>query len=147
MEKLKEEGTLYEQYIKLIKILIKDNVNKDILLKYLLFLKDNYEKLKDNKNIESYEDERKYYSVCFNQQELVDKFQYKKEKDEKTEFLLLLKTISDERITIDSIISELKKNKQSLRAFNQPIEFNNRELYFYMCKSIVPLEILKNKKK
>ena len=148
----KGEGTLYEQYIELVKIIINDNVDKDILTKYLLFLYEN----KDNKdllryeNIDSYDEEIKYYRVCFTRQELINKFNYKKDKDEKTEFLLLLKKISNKQITegnISYIFKDLEEIKDNLSTFNQPIEFSNKELYFYMHKVTLTLEILKKKKR
>ena len=148
----KGEGTLYEQYIELVKIIINDNVDKDILTKYLLFLYEN----KDNKdllryeNIDSYDEEIKYYRVCFTRQELINKFNYKKDNDEKTEFLLLLKKISNKQITegnISYIFKDLEEIKDNLSTFNQPIEFSNKELYFYMHKVTLTLEILKKKKR
>ena len=148
----KREGNLYEQYIELVKIIINDNVDKDILTKYLLFLYEN----KDNKdflnyeNIDSYDEEIKYYRVCFTQQELINKFNYKKDNDEKTEFLLLLKKISIKQISeenISYIFKDLEEIKENLSTFNQPIEFSNKELYFYMNKVTLALEILKKKEK
>ena len=153
LKDFKEKGTLYEQYINLVKIIINDNVEKKILIKYLKFLKLNYEKLIKNENpdnIDSYDDEIKYYSVCFTKQELIDNFEYNKEKDEKTEFLLLLNQISKKNITeqnFDYIFEDLEKIKDKLPTFNQPIEFTNKELYFYMNKASIIFEILKKKEK
>ena len=147
LKKINEDDTTYNQYIQLIKIIIKDNVNKNVLLKYLSFLKNNDEKLKRYENIELYYDEIKYYSVCFTPKELVDNFNYKKQYDEKKEFILFLQTISNEKEKINSIISILENVEKNLTNFNQPIEFKNRELYFYMNKVIIALEILKYKNK
>jgi len=143
-----EDGTIFEQYIKLIKILIKDNINKNILIKYLKFLKKNDEKLKPYENIiEFYSTEIKYYSVCFTPKELMDNFYYKKKNDEKSSFIHFIKKISQDTRNIDLIISKLKKVKNNLSTFNQPIDFNNKELYFYMNKAIISLEMLKYENK
>ena len=144
-----EKVSLYEQYIQIIKMLINDNVNKKILEKYLRFLDKNYEKLKENENIESDEQETKYYSVCFTPKELKDKFKYPKEKDEKLVFMELLKEISDAEITeknVNSFLSKYEKIKQNIITFNQPIDFNNKELYFYISKVIICMGLIKEKK-
>ena len=80
----------------------------------------------------------------------MDNFIYKKENDEKTEFLLLLKQISQKQISKENIYSnfeDLGKIKENLSTFNQPIDFTNKELYFYMNKEMIILEILKQKKR
>ena len=144
-----EKVSLYEQYIQIIKMLINDNVNKKILEKYLQFLDKNYEKLKENENIESDEQETKYYSVSFTPKELKDKFKYPKEKDEKLVFMELLKEISDAEITeknVNSFLSKYEKIKQNIITFNQPIDFNNKELYFYISKVIICMGLIKEKK-
>ena len=144
-----EKVPLYEQYIQIIKMLINDNVNKEILEKYLRFLNENYKHLMKNENIESDKQETKYYSVCFTPQELKDKFGYLKEKDEKVEFLELLKEISEAEITeqnINSFLSKYEKIKQNITTFNQPIDFNNKELYFYISKVIICMGLIKEKK-
>ena len=147
LKNFEEKGTLYEQYINLVKIIINDNVEKKILIKYLKFLKLNYEKLIENnnpENIDSYDDEIKYYKVCFTKKELIDNFEYYKENDEKTEFILLLNQISNEKITeenIEYIFQDLEKIKEKISTFNQPVEFTNKELYFYMNKASLIFEI------
>ena len=146
----KEEGSLNEQYIQLIKILIKDNVNKKILIKYLKFLQKNNEELKKVDNVELYDKEIEYYRVCFTKDELMQEFEYKTEKDEKFEFLSLLDEISKQHITekdmdMDSFLSKFEKIKKNLTTFNQPVEFDNKELYFYISKVIISLEILREK--
>ena len=149
MEDLKEKGTIYEQYIKLIKILIKDNVDKNILTKYLQFLKQNNEQLKIIDNVELFCNEIKYYSVCYTKDELMHNFEYSVEKNEELEFFSLLDTISNQKLdekNIDSFLSKFDPLKKNLTTFNQPVEFENRELYFYISKVIISLEILREKK-
>ena len=95
-----EKNTLSEQYLALVKIMIKDNTNIEVLKKYLLFLKHNYEKLMDIYNnyseyIESYNDEIKYYQICFTKKELNDNFDYYKELSEKEKFLKLVNYIAN----------------------------------------------------
>ena len=151
LENFHEEGPLYKQYIELIKIIINDNVEKDILIKYLQFLNKNKDKeeLKDE-NINSYDEEIKYYKVCFTPQELIEKFNYKKDKDEKAEFLSLLLEISNKQIDEQddsNNFEDLKEFKENISTFNQPIEFNNKELYFYMNRATLAIEILKKQEK
>jgi len=149
LEDLNEKGTIYAQYIQLIKILIKDNVNKKILTKYLQFLKQNDEQLKKFDDVELFDEEIEYYSVCYSKDELMDNFGSTKEKSEKSKFLSLLDTISKQILDekdIDSFLSKFKVIKQNLTTFNQPVEFENKELYFYISKVIISLEILREKK-
>ena len=116
----------------------------------MLFLKNNYEKLPKIENIISYNDEINYYKVCFTPQELMDIFTYKKENDEKTEYFLLLNQISQKQITKENlhfIFDDLEKIKENLSTFNQPIDFTNKELYFYIHKATIIIEILKQKEK
>ena len=93
--------------------------------------------------IEDYKDEIKYYEVCFQKDEFFDIFNIRKSKSEKEEFVSLLKTASnlfkkclEENKIIDGIIifknSLTKTNK--LQYFNQPIPFNNKELFFFKCR-------------
>ena len=148
LEDFKEEGPLSEQYIQLIKILIKDNVNKDILTKYLQFLQNNEKELTKIDNVEFYDKEIEYYKVCFSKDELMDKFKYSTEKNEQFEFLSLLNEITQQKITekdMDSFLSKFEKIKKNLTTFNQPVEFDNKELYFYISKVIISLEILREK--
>ena len=149
LKDFKEEGSLYEQYIQLIKILIKDNVSEDIVEKYLSFLKQNNGQLKGYHNIEPYNKEIKYYSVCFTPEQLSHKFDYyDKKEDEKTQFVSLLNEIVEKTIdenNIDSFLSKYEKIKQNITTFNQPVEFNNKELYFFVSKIILSLEILREK--
>ena len=145
-----EKGTIYEQYINLVKIIIMDNVNTKILTKYLQFLKKNKDELTKFENVDSYEDEIKYYKMCFSKKELIDNFKFIKELDEKEEFLLLLNNISNIQITeenIDYIFQVLDKIKDNLSRFNQPVEFTNKELFIYINRASLALEILKKKEK
>ena len=148
-----DKGTLIEKYLALVKIMIKDNTNREVLKKYLLFLKDNYEKLIEiYKNysdyIESYNDEIKYYQIYFTKKELNDNFNYKKELNEKEKFQKLVNYIANSELEnkeIDKILDKIEINKNNLIIFNQPIEFNNKELFYYMNSALISLEIEKFK--
>jgi len=148
-----DKDTLSEQYLALVKIMIKDNTNRDVLKKYLLFLKHNYEKLKDIYNnyseyIESYNDEIKYYQICFTKKELNDIFDYYKELSEKEKFLKLVNYIANfdlENTEIDKVLDKIEINRNNLITFNQPIGFDNEELFYYMNSALISLEIEKFK--
>ena len=69
-----------EEYITFIKLLIKVNTNKKLLIQYLHFLKENENiliKIKDL-YIEYYKDELEYYKVMFNKDEFLKYFKKKK---------------------------------------------------------------------
>ena len=148
-----DKDTLFKQYLALVKIMIKDNTNRDVLKKYLLFLKDNYEKLiyidkNYNDYIESYNDEIKYYQICFTKKELNENFDYYKEFSEKEKFQKLVNYIANfdlENTEIDKVLDKLEINKNNLITFNQPIGFDNEELFYYMNSALISLEIEKFK--
>ena len=87
MDNYKEEKSLENEYFHLISLLIQDNTNKDLVKKYLLFLKE-YEKSIKIKNKETYKDELNYYKVMFEPQEVEEYFQRKKIFQKETNLLI-----------------------------------------------------------
>ena len=148
LDEFKFKGNLIEQYKNLILIMIKDNTYENLLKVYLGFLKANKENLTNIENIDSYDEEIKYYSVFFTQDELWNDFGYTKEKNEKDRFLYLLKEFSGknfEKEDYGNFLSRFQISEENLSTFNQPIDFKNKELYFYTCRAIISIEILKIK--
>jgi len=125
---------LREKYFFYLKLLIRDNTNTKLIKKYLAFLKENQR----NKIISSdidYNNELKYYLVCLSKAEL-NEFHANKEKSEidiLIEFLAKLNQVNSYLNFHDIKELDIKKlNNYSY--FNQPIELNNMELFFYKLK-------------
>ena len=132
--------TIYNNYIFLIKLLIQDNTNKDLLKLYLQFLKDNDKFLKNEYNIiENFEIEYDKYKVVFTTEEIKQFFGLDKE-SEKDEFLNFLNQIKDEN-DLNQMIQ--KCEKIYLGVFNQGIDYNNKELFWFKNKALVVFSILK----
>ena len=122
------------------KLICRDNTNKKILEIYLKFLKDNRDKIE--KDIPKYEEELNYYKVCFNHEELKEKFQIDKN-SEKDNFINFLKYINEiinnnnnnnnnDDDKLFGLYNSLNDRFKKISKFNQPIIDNeNSELYFY----------------
>ena len=127
-------------YIEYIKSLIKDNTNTELLINYLTFLKKNNDELRVifKENFENYNDEIKQFQVCFSQSFLKEKLKYIKLKSEKEQLMNLLNNIIkiNNFVDLEKIIKDEKKVFENFK-FNQPISFENRELYFYQNKQII----------
>lgn len=145
----------YEE-IQLIKMLIKDNTNKELVTKYLNYLKK--KEKNDNKIENNYEKEYEYFKIIFSRQELRARCFKIKDFSQKDVFLNLLKRISllkDKDIdanntVIDGFKGEVSKIMESIKLFNQPINLSNNELYWYRNTFVIYYalnEILKNKNK
>ena len=134
-----------DKYLGFIKLIIKDDTNKNLMTNYLQFLQRKEKSLKLIKDIfiEDFKDELNYYKVMFNQNELYNRFKEKK-KAEKDEIILLLKKIKDaleecihNKKIVDRIIILRKSFQENnkLKFFNQPISFDNDELFFFKIKA------------
>jgi hypothetical protein len=134
--KNKKFKDINEKYIEILKLICRDNTNKKILEIYLKFLKDNGDKIE--KDIPKYEEELNYYKVCFNHEELKEKFQIDKnsEKDNFINFLKYINEIINNNNNDDDklfgLYNSLNDRFKKISKFNQPIIDNeNSELYFY----------------
>ena len=96
-----------KEYLQLLKMVIKDNTNKQLIEKYLLFIKSNEEKLQSSFNdyYKTYETESKYYSI------LLDNT------CQKQLFINLLTKIETEKI--DEIYKLVQEELSQVRIFNQ----------------------------
>ena len=123
------ENNLNVTYKDFIKLLIKDNTNKDLIIKYLKFLKENENKI-DNQFIVKFEDEYNYYKIMFEKDELVmNKFD-SKNFSEKELFIDFLKSILIIDINHSDLFDNIEKTLKTTQLFNQPITFDNQELYW-----------------
>ena len=125
----------YEE-IQLIKMLIKDNTNKELVTKYLNYLKKKDKN--DNKIENNFEKEYEYFKIMFSRQELRARCFKIKDFSQKDVFLNLLKRISllkDKDIdanntVIDGFKGEVSKIMEIIQLFNQPINLSNNELLY-----------------
>ena len=133
-------------YFELLKLLIKDNTNKELIIKYLKFLNNNKEKLHTYfiNNIEEYESELAYYLYMFNTEEAFNDFKITKKsnKEELINFLDNLSKYND--------INEFEKYIKSFKAenvilFNMPIKSENKELCYYRYLNIIKYYLKKLK--
>ena len=138
--KNKKFKDINEKYIEILKLICRDNTNKKILEIYLKFWKDNGDKIE--KDIPKYEEELNYYKVCFNHEELKEKFQIDKN-SEKDNFINFLKYINEiinnnnnnnnnDDDKLFGLYNSLNDRFKKISKFNQTIIDNeNSELYFY----------------
>lgn len=160
IKKFQNSNNIIDDYLRLLSFLIKNNINKDLIKIYLEFIEKNDEKLKEefNKNYETFKNELKYYSIMLekNELEIYKKYNINKT-SEKESFFNCIEEIFEiynkeqENNKINDNAQEKKENNQfiqnyieyakkelkNLHAFNQPIPFENQELYWYRNKIII----------
>ena len=148
MMNFNENENIENTYINYIKNIIMDNTNDKLLLKYLIFLnkKDNQKQLKKiyNMEYETLEDEISQFQFCFDKIILKQELEFIKIKNEK-EYLInqLNEVLNINNMKDLEIFIDKEKNIFDKFRFNQPISFENRELYFCKCRLLV-LYSLKN---
>ena len=147
IQELKKDTDKYfisELYIEIVKLLAIDNTNKKLLEIYLLFLY-LYENFLiesyNEKNIEKYANEVKYYSVCFNKNEYKIFFNENKtnEKEVLLEFLNKANKLNNFNYNnpiFQQFLDDYKDKLTNFPDFNQPIgyDFYNDELKWFMLK-------------
>ena len=130
------ENNLNTTYKDFIKLIIKDNTNKDLITKYLKFLKENENKI-DYPFIVRFEDEYNYYKIMFAKDELVmNKFD-SKNFSEKESFINFLDSILEIDINNSDFFVNIEQTLKNTQLFNQPITFDNQELYWYRNMFII----------
>ena len=134
--KRKEVNESFDQnknygYKELIKMLIKDNTNKNLVAKYLNYLNDNNDQKEIQEKI-NFENEYESYKIMFNKEELESYKLKNKLYSQKEEFINTLKDIMKlESKDYDIFDEKVKKKLERLQLFNQPIDIENKELYWY----------------
>ena len=144
LENYNPEKNIEKEYFQLLSLLIQDNTNKDLLEKYLNFLKENESYLVQIQYRETYNDELDYYKVMFTPEEIKTKLNETKAKafSEKEEFIKLLNDL--ENIQEDKYLQLKNKiDKKKLGRFNQKIDFNNKELFWFRNKNLILYSITK----
>ena len=143
IENFVEEKKNYDSnYKKYLMMLIKDNTKKELILNYLKYLEqlEQYGKIITYKYIETFQNEYDYYKVMFEDEELTKNNLNKKKYSEKVFFLNLLNDIINIDITkydIDKNYIKIKDEFKIIKTFNQPITFDNKELYWYRNSFVV----------
>ena len=123
---------LKEKYFLYLKLLIRDNTNTNLIKEYLSFSQKNQKLLSSNLD---YKEELNYYMVCLTKNDLqrLKEGKVNSEKDNLINFLKKLYQVKN-FLDINKIKSEEIKGFVNHSFFNQPIEFKNKELFFYKLK-------------
>ena len=124
-----------EKYFFYLKLLIRDNTNTKLIKEYLSFSQKNPKLVSSNLD---YKEELNYYMVCLKKYDLGVLKEGNSEKDNLINFL---KKICEVQNCFD--INNIKKDFNNHSFFNQPIEFENKELFFYKLKMHLYYRILK----
>lgn len=150
LKKVSNNTNINYNYIDFLKLIILDNTNKDLITKYLNFIEKNEISLQKGKYKDFYEtfnDELKYYSILFekNNAFLIEKKLNKL--SEKELFFKLLEEIRKIDVNkknekgdidnLDSFLSKIVKILNKIQKFNQPITFDNQELYWFRNKVVI----------
>ena len=140
--------SIKEEYIFYLTLLIKDETNPQLLLRYLSFLKD-HEKELEKLDIahETFKNELEYYSVILEKNKLKILFgkSFKSEK-EKTKELLMDYLNNIKNNTMESFINKIN-NDYNTRYFNQPISFENKDLIYFDINNNLYYDILNEEDK
>ena len=123
-----------EEYLFYIKLLIKDDTNKKLLKKYLMFLKYIEEKnITLNYPNEKFETEINYYLPLLDKNDLKELNEVNLFKSQKEELIELLKKIKEhfENNTINDYKNSLE---EKLFVYNQPFPLNSPECTYFECK-------------
>jgi len=132
LKNYKAKDTITDEYFHLLEFIIQDNTNKDLIIKYLQFLKKNENNLKGI-YFEKYENELKDYKVLFTKDELQKYLNVTKEKTEKEEFITFINKLLIEK-DVQKIKDKIDASKFGI--FNQNIYFNNDENEFYWHRNM-----------
>ena len=138
------ENKIKELYIKIIKLLCIDDINKKLVEIYLIFLTEYDEILKKlfpGDYVEEHLNEIKYYYPIFTTEEYFNLFGLKKksEKDIVIEFLLKAFQIQSyvyDNKELKDLFEEAKEISKNIPDLNNPIEFDNdnKELIWHAIK-------------
>ena len=98
-------------FIFILKLLVNDNTNKELVILYLKFLKENQENLKKifNDNIEDYNEEVNYYLNIFNKNEAEKYFNINKKSQKENLFSLMVEISNKNYSEFVYYLNNLKK--------------------------------------
>ena len=145
---LKSKDFDCSDYISILNLLIKDNTNKKLIIKYLKFLQNlEKNKIKLIYKTESFENEYEKYKIMFRDDELkAEEFDGKSSK-EKDVFINLLERIKSfdykDKDKLETFKNDVEYTLKNLQLFNQPIDLSNDELYWYRNTFVVYFSLKK----
>lgn len=141
---VEKKNEIEKNYFEYLKLLIKDNTNTELLIKYLHFLEKNNKNIK-YKYFEDFQKEYNYYIIAFTNEELLkNNFKGNKISERELFFDLLKRIISlDIKKEKNSFHEEIETKLKTTQIFNQPIDFNNEELYWYRNRIIIYFSLKK----
>ena len=138
------ENRIKEFYIKIIKFLCIDDINKKLVEIYLIFLTEYDETLKKlfpGDYVEEHLNEIKYYYPIFTTEEYLNLFGLKKESEKDIVIKFLLKAFKLKKYEYNNkelkdLVDEAKKLSKNIPNLNQPIGFDNdnKELIWHAIK-------------
>ena len=147
MNNYQEDKDIFVNYLNLVKNLIKDNTNTDLLSHYLKFIKQNKTLLskKYGNTFDDFNIEINQYQALFDQTKFFQVFNYNKTKSEKEKLYELLNEIlSLDKNNEDSLNKFINSKKLEFKnfLFNQPISFEKNKELFYCKNKVVILHCL-----
>jgi len=130
--KNKDQNDFIKEYIELIRLILLDETNKDIVILYLNFLKDNEISIRNN-NLMPFKEEIKKYKFLFTIDEMNTIEKGVKKESEKANFISFLDKLSkvNNKNKVKIIYKEIENESKLIKYFNYPIEFSNQELFYY----------------
>ena len=144
--KNKEQKDFIQEYIELMHLILLNETNKDIVILYLNFLKDNEISIRNN-NLMSFKEEIKKYKLLFTIDEINNIEKGIKEESEKEKFISFLTKLSkvNNNNKVKIIYKEIENESKLIKYFNYPIEFSNQELFYYKLYVLLIMSIKKIK--
>ena len=143
LDNMKEKKDTLNNYIEIRELLFYNDTNKDIVKLYLNFLRENPDFIK-NYNLNTYEDEKHKFKKLFTVEEMKHIEQNIKtisEKQHLLNFLEKMAKIANHKEFISYIVTEYN----NIYYFNYPIEFFEKELFYYKFYILIIKELYKNR--
>lgn len=129
-----ENDKIKEKYIKIMTLVLIDDTNKNIIKLYLNFLKKYSNFIKDELSF-SYEREINKYKTIFTIDEMNEIEKNIKNKSEKQIFFDYINYLSQIDVNnmddVEKVFADAKTVLENIFLFNNPINFDNKELFFY----------------
>ena len=144
LENMKKNRDTVNNYIDIIELLFYNDTNKDIVKLYLRFLKNNSGFVK-NYDLNSYEKEKQKFKRLFSIEEMDDIEKNIKTISEKQNLINFLKKMSNTKNN-DGFISYVEIEYKNIYYFKYPIEFFEKEQFYYKFYILIIKELFKNRK-
>ena len=143
---INKDNFIYK-YFNIFELLLLNNTDKDIVSLYLNFIKENDIYVKSY-NFETFDNEIKNYNLIFEIKEVENikkGLKLLSRKDILKNFLKELSNVENDE-NINNIYSKAEDESKKIIYFNYPIEFSNKELYYYKIYILLILHIAEAKK-